>query len=681
AESDTAHGASMAIEQINKGGGVNSADGVYQLELVTLEAAPTEQSLASDIDTLVGQDVLVLLGPDSNAVLTPDNIALLLDTGLPVLTPATANSLTDNDDTNSLFRMRAPEGLHSSALAAYLLEDLELTQIALVQTDVESTEALALFENELIAAGAQAAAKIQLPAGSPLSPTVQELGGINPQAVVMWGAPGDAVELLEDLRAAGWEGRFAYRHAEEASRSGALPDALGEGVLGVTSWSFGYTGDVSRIFTRDYVQKYAAVPGPMSVAAYDSMWFLSVALRNQSVDANTIKSRLLNTTPPTLVQGILRPVDFGNGDLIRIVMVYELGPGGGPQVVARYDDGVLLTGGAQGAAEVPTPTPTPGPPTDTPAPTATLEGNYARVTVNRLNVRSGPGLEYDQIGQVEANELYEIIGRSPDFAWFTINFNGQVGWVSAEFVTVEGDLGSIPANELPPSPTPALSPTPTIAPTPDLAITQVQLNPTQPIPGQVFTATVTVRNNGGGAAGAFVVQGVFQPGPVIAVANIEGLAAGAEIQAQLTGTLANSGQWTASIVADETKVVLESNEENNTYNLSYLADYPIVANQTNQQITANTEWDLYGGTNDIVWDGFNIGMVNGAKIAVLSGFTYENSHYELINPAQITQTGLTTEQVTSGAIFGIITAEGQRAIMRVDNRQDSTIFVSYRVYN
>ena len=31
--------------------------------------------------------------------------------------------------------------------------------------------------------------------------------------------------------------------------------------------------------------------------------------------------------------------------------------------------------------------------------------------------------------------------------------------------------------------------------------------------------------------------------------------------------------------------------------------------------------------------------------------------------------------------LGIITAEGQRAVMRIDNRQGQTIWVSYRVYN
>ena len=40
-----------------------------------------------------------------------------------------------------------------------------------------------------------------------------------------------------------------------------------------------------------------------------------------------------------LVAGTLRPQEFGNGDLIRMAMVYRLSPGGGPTVIAQFNDG------------------------------------------------------------------------------------------------------------------------------------------------------------------------------------------------------------------------------------------------------------------------------------------------------------------------------------------------------
>jgi len=685
--SHTARGALLAMEQINSVGGFSAPDGTtYELELITLDAAPTIDSLPNDIAELTSQDVVALLGPDSSTLFTPENTDLLIDTGLPILTPATASGLTATDDTESIFRIRAPERVYSYALATYLATELELTSIALVQTDVTSTEALALFENALAEAEVEPAEKIQLPNGSALGEPAQQLASLNPEAVVMWGPASDAAALLQLLRDSGWAGRFAYRYAEEAASANIFPADLLEDMLGVTSWSYGYPGQTTRIFVLDYVTTFGQVPGPLAVAAYDATWYLRATIINQGVAPDAIKDGLIGGSPRTLVQGTLHPIDFANGDLARIAMVYELGPYGGPIIVAQFDDTQRLPVAAgQEVAQLPTavpPTNTPGPPTDTPVPTVTLEGNWVQVTAQRLNVRSGPGLNYDRVGQIEAGEQYEIMGTSADYTWVVIDTDTGIGWVSVQYVDVIGNLATVPIIQPPPSPTPAATPTPTVPPNPDIVIDNVTLSPAQPIPGKPFTATVTVRNAGGGAAGRFAVAATWQPGAIYTASFVEGLAAGQMQQVQLSGTLPGTGVFQVGVVADLNKEVQEINEDNNVYNVTYRADYPLFAQQSGLQLNATTDWDLYGGTVDFQWDGFNIGMRNGAKIGILGGVTYENVHYDTISPAVITNTvGLTDNQVNPGVIVGILTAEGQRAVMRIDNRQGQTIFVSYRVYN
>jgi branched-chain amino acid transport system substrate-binding protein len=337
--SDAANGAHLAIDQINSTGGVTALDGnLYQFELVTLAATPTAESLPTDITGLTAQNLVALLGPDEANVLSPENVQALVSAGLPVLTGATTDTLTDDDTADVLFRIRAPERVYSNALATYLVGDLGLTSFVLVQTDIVSTEALLDFENALSAANIVPAGKVQLASSTGLAEQGNGILALNPEAVVMWGPFEDAAALLGQLRDGGWQGQFAYRFAEEAAEAKVLPDSLADGVVGVTSWSYAYTGRAARIFLHDYVTTFGKVPGALSVAAYDAMWYLRAVVQAAGVDPDAVRAALIQGSAQALVAGTLDPATFGDGDLIRMAMVYKLGPGGGSTVVAVFND-------------------------------------------------------------------------------------------------------------------------------------------------------------------------------------------------------------------------------------------------------------------------------------------------------------------------------------------------------
>ncbi|MGQ9850120.1 MAG: ABC transporter substrate-binding protein [Aggregatilineaceae bacterium] len=682
---ETANGAQLAIDQINSVGGVRAAGGAaVRLELVALGQAPTVETMAAAIEELRGQGVGALLGPDTSPQITPDTIAALVATNLPVLTPVTQNAMTDLDTANFLFRTRAPERVLSHAIASYLRGELGIATVAVVQTEVEFTESLMDFEAALAAEDGSLVEKIQVPGGSALLDEVPRLLSANPGAIVMWGGYEDATTLLRTLRDAGWSGVFAYRKAEAAARAGALPDALADGVLGFDSWSYADALPASRIFLRDYVIAYGEVPGPLAVAAYDAIWYLRGAIADVGTAPLALQGALIGGKTRTLVQGVWNPAEFGNGDLTRIAAVYRLGRHGGSTVVARFYDTQRLGLDQAGPQLQPPPiqeqpTPVPGESGATPVPTATLEGVWVEVTANTLNVRNGPGFEFDKIGQVKAGELFRVLGAIADYSWLVIDYQGGIGWVKTEYTKVLGDINLISVVASPPTPTPAA---PTLPPNPDIVIDSVILSPAQPIPGQPFTATVTVRNAGGGAAGQFAVAATWEPGGVYTATFVPGLAGGQTAQAQLTATVTGTGVFQIAVVADLNKEVAELNEDNNLFNVSYRVDYPLLANQVNLQLVAPTSWDLFGGTPDLNWDGNNLTMLNGSQIGILSGVTYENVHYGMLTPAVINNpTGLNSTQVLPGAIFGMTIAESRRAVIRVDNRSGSTIWISYRVYN
>ncbi|MBN1678645.1 MAG: ABC transporter substrate-binding protein [Anaerolineae bacterium] len=686
--SDAANGAQLAIDQINTIGGVTAQDGaVYQIELVALPSAPTAETLSSNVSKLTQQDVVAIIGPDDNTLLTPENVEALLQAGVPILSGATSNTLTDNNE--SILRMRAPERFYSAALAAYLTADLGVTTMILVQADVESTEAVADFES-VVPTTEIVIEKIEaLGGGDELSVQLDKFLSMDPQAVVFWGPAQDAVDLLRVLRSNGWQGIFAYRYAEQAARDGLVPDSLADGMLGVDSWTYTYTSRASRIFLRDYVVAFGQVPGPLSVAAYDAIWYLRAAVISQGASPDAILTGLNTGAAQNLVQGTLRPGDFGNGDLIRMALIYQLSARGAPVAKALYNDTQPQAIDISGleVAEAPSnptpgPSPTPGPPTETPFPTATLEGTWARINVNKLNVRTGPGANFDRIGQIDQDTLVRILGAIADYSWLTVDFQGGVGWVKTEYVTIEGNIAEVSIVPAPATPTPGATATPSLPPNPDIVIDTIVLSPAQPIPNQGFTATVTVRNTGAAAVGQFAVASTFEPGGVYASGIVNGLAGGQSTQTQLSATVTGTGVFTVAIVADLNNEIPEIDETNNQYQLTYRVDYGTANEQSGVQLGPNNSWDLFGGTVDFMWDGYNLAMQNGAMIGVLSGITYENAHYDAISPSIVNNSvGLGTDKVNTGAVFGIRTAEGRRAVLRIDNRQDTTIWFTYRVYN
>jgi uncharacterized protein YraI len=88
---------------------------------------------------------------------------------------------------------------------------------------------------------------------------------------------------------------------------------------------------------------------------------------------------------------------------------------------------------------------------------------WAAITAGVLNVRRGPGTKYPVIGQLQQNDVVEIVGKNADSSWLQIVYpTGTIGrgWISASYAQVRGSPAFIPVVETPPppSPTPASSP-------------------------------------------------------------------------------------------------------------------------------------------------------------------------------------------------------------------------------
>lgn len=675
-----AKGARLAVQQINESGGVTGADGTqFRLELVVQPIDDIVTSVAN-----LGQaDVIAVLGPEASEDVL-GNSAMISQLNVPILTPAQDDSIIALDETGRILRTRAQEIILGRALASYLVNDLNMSQISTVQLDLQSTGGVFGLTRALSALGIQPQRSFILEQDTQLEDLVEQISTANTPFVAVYGPPATARILYSELRNAGWSGRFIYNQANDPLFHNNLPVELQTGIIGATTWLYSVERQLSEQFVIEYLRLFGEIPSASAAATYDGVRMIASAIQRPG----NLLDNLNQLSSFDGVQGDLSPATMPRGELSDHAIVFQIGVYAAPEVVARYagnqrlpltdtDDDDGINGGII-------------PPTPTPQPTATPDGVTVTITSAVQNVRTGPGLNYDVLGQLQRGDQVRVIGTSLSADWVVIDFRGQQGWMATYLLDVFGNLNTVSIISPPPTPTPRpATPTPTAAPQADIIITNAV--PSRITMNTPFSVVVTVRNQGSLAAGAFAVAATFEPGGAYTGVNIAGLAAGQETNITLTGTINGAtGPQQVTIIADLNNQVDEgvAGEANNSnYIMNYIADRGVlVTSSVTLGVGGQIDLDTPSGTIDLNWDGNQLTALNGAQIYVMSNVqNLESVHYDLINVS--TNSSPIPGTVLNNAYVGFVTNTGdqRRGVIRVDNVVISgatgQITITYRTYN
>jgi hypothetical protein len=227
--------------------------------------------------------------------------------------------------------------------------------------------------------------------------------------------------------------------------------------------------------------------------------------------------------------------------------------------------------------------------------------------------------------------------------------------------------------------------------------------------------TVTVRNAGQNDAGEFAIAANMPPNNVFTSVIVPGLPAGQSANVEMSGTLNNTGVFSVEVVADLNTQVTESEtgEQNNVYQFNYLINKTIIEQDTvmlNPGEAINLEGDAIPEDqrqDDVMWDGNMLTAVGSTRLGIIqpgnNGFDWLNTgideanqiywnmtnpdvvsriQYDLIDPnTVITQPQIDRASLTPGTLLGVITAEGRRSIVRLDELPESNqLDLTYLVY-
>lgn len=85
---------------------------------------------------------------------------------------------------------------------------------------------------------------------------------------------------------------------------------------------------------------------------------------------------------------------------------------------------------------------TPEPEEVVPTPQGTIQ---AVISTGYLNLRSGPGVAFTFLGSYPNETEIKVLGRAPGNEWLRVELqDGKTGWMSAAFLTLQGELKQIP---------------------------------------------------------------------------------------------------------------------------------------------------------------------------------------------------------------------------------------------
>jgi hypothetical protein len=123
----------------------------------------------------------------------------------------------------------------------------------------------------------------------------------------------------------------------------------------------------------------------------------------------------------------------------------------------------------------PSETTIPPTPSDTPEPTATPPITGSVVSLQSINMRSGPGVGFSALSALKPATRVQILGRNTDGTWLNIRLeDGSEGWVSSDLIRIQ----------------PTGTPFPSITPSPNLtALAQGTSLPTALFGGGTITPT------------------------------------------------------------------------------------------------------------------------------------------------------------------------------------------------
>lgn len=321
--SDQKAGFELAVEEINKAGGVNGAP----IEAIYRDPASEPKQAAAAFEELIKREkVIAIIGPTSSAEAFQAH-PLAVRAKVPVI-PTSNNAKGIPQMGEYIHRFSIPEEELLPGVAKKAVQTFGLKRVAIMYA-AEDPFAVAGYE---VFKQAFDEAKVQIVAteaynkkDADFSAQLTKIKAANPDAIAIVGYSEDGAAIATQARSLGIKARFIGNSGFGSPQLVKLAGPAVEGSLVGTVWSLDDADPANVAFIKAFRAKFNRDPGTFAAQAYNTTYFVAAALKKAgSNDSEALQKALLTMTS---FKKVGSPITLNNRS------------GTGPAIVLEIKDG------------------------------------------------------------------------------------------------------------------------------------------------------------------------------------------------------------------------------------------------------------------------------------------------------------------------------------------------------
>jgi branched-chain amino acid transport system substrate-binding protein len=332
-------GMKLAVEQINKSGGVNGAT----ILLTVKDDASDKAQSAQVAQTMIEQDQdLALLGPTlSNSAIAAHPLAEKLHT--PILAVSTTGihivplcNYPDTTPCRYVFRDSLGEETAIPAnIKSYSEDSHPKTGVLLVaQDDKFSSDGGVIVQNTVGQYGIQLLKVIKFGKKEPdLSGYVTQAVQLHPDVIFITSLGGIPATLMTEARKQRWTGQFLGGNGFNTTKVSKQAGADGKGARSASAWYLGNTFASNAAFVSAYKTAYGSDPDQFSAQGYTAIKVLADAAKRAGLSFSNLagdRDKLRDAMESVNIDSPLGPFQFTSGhDVKQTVWIISMDGAGG----------------------------------------------------------------------------------------------------------------------------------------------------------------------------------------------------------------------------------------------------------------------------------------------------------------------------------------------------------------
>jgi len=310
------NGTEMAVEEINKAGGIRG---------VPLKLLVDDNKLSPSEAVLIAKKTFPnvhasIVGVSGSCVLAVLPVAA--EYHVPVFGPGIATIQVTEQGSKWVFRTHFNDRVGAVAFVDYLVNSLKLKRIAIANEDRDYGMGGATSIKEALAKlNLNPVAEERFTTGSiDFTPIVARLKNANPEAIAIWGYYGETSMLVKQLKEAGLNVPMGGANAFDSPVFPKLAGPAADNIIFVNPYFPDPNDSKIQNFINRYEQKYGSKPDVYVVNSYDSVYIIAEAMKK----AGKNKDKIRDAVRAIKFRGINQELTFDeNGDNLRPIHIVE----------------------------------------------------------------------------------------------------------------------------------------------------------------------------------------------------------------------------------------------------------------------------------------------------------------------------------------------------------------------